>query len=144
MEPSLWVDTDLQADPNLEYEQCFMHQLLFFQLPFDKSQQSKGFPCTRPVELGTLIFALCTLRSGGFDTSIYLTWSNYLANTEKCNSYPKSVKPRRERRGGSPHLSSAPLCLTNCQCSPAIWWRKTATSNSSQLRHLFQDGINHS
>lgn len=48
-----------------------------------------------------------------------------------------SVKPQRERRGGPSHLSSAPLCLTSCQCSPAVWWRKTASSNSPQLRHLF-------
>lgn len=106
-----------------------MHQLLFFQLPRDKPQQSTGCPYTGPVQLGTFISALCTLESGGFDTSIYFTQSNYSTNTEKCNLYPKSVKSQRERRGGPSHLPLTPLCLTSCQCSPAIWWKKTATSN---------------
>lgn len=92
---------------------------VFFQLPSDKPQQSTGCPCTGPVELGTLISASCTLESGGFDTRIYLIWSNYSRNTEKFQSYPKSVKPRRDRRGGtiSPAFSSS-LCnqLSELSC----------------------------
>lgn len=85
-----------------------MHQLLFFQLPCDKPQQSTGCPYTGPVQLGTFISALCTLESGGFDTSIYFTQSNYSTNTAKCNLYPKSVKSQREKRGTiSPAFNSS-------------------------------------